>query len=171
MDDSKAGPSGIKKRKVAQKVQKTMRDRYPLSDEQLSAYLMDSDDDVNDPDYLESDSNYSESDQGDSDFEQEVDVSTRNDDLDIGNSDFLQAPTSPSPSRQTPGTQPPQTPGTPPPQTPPAETPPLPVIWNSVEDVPRVIPFSKHRELLIHPEGDFFSLPISYGLQKKLFFF
>ena len=52
MSDSEAGPSGVKRPRLGKK---TFQRRVPLTQEELERYLLDSDDDIGDPDFEESD--------------------------------------------------------------------------------------------------------------------
>lgn len=145
MDGSCAGPSGVKKRKTVKKIQKPIRKNYPLTEEELMQCLMDSDDDVKDPDYSESDGEDDEY----SDDEEIMDISGYTDYNTSIDLDVTRAST-PSPFR-------PETPAQPPVQMPPAQVQPpqAPVMWDSVEYVPTNIPFTKQSELLIQPSGKF----------------
>ncbi|KAG5892852.1 hypothetical protein JTB14_022173 [Gonioctena quinquepunctata] len=62
MNKSRPGPSGTKKPKISKKAENSVWNRYSLTEEQLLQYLMDSDDDIKDPDYSESDSEFEDSD-------------------------------------------------------------------------------------------------------------
>lgn len=140
MNESRPGPSGMKKQKMSKKVN-SVRDRYPLTEEQLLQCLMDSDDDIKDPDYAESDSEFENSDD-----EEPEDICTGDDPTTSSALDF---PPVVSPS------SPPRCPTISAALRPPPQGPLPTVIWDSVEDIPTVIPFSKQRELLIQPDGEF----------------
>lgn len=87
MDVNQAGPSGVKKRRVIKKTVpggNTVRDKYPLTDNELEKYLLDSDDDIGDPDYnSDSSSNMYISENSDSEAEGPLDTT-----LDDSNSDL-----------------------------------------------------------------------------------
>ncbi|KAG5879737.1 hypothetical protein JTB14_033339 [Gonioctena quinquepunctata] len=152
MNESRPGPSGIKNPKISKKVENSVWNRYPLTEEQLLQYLMDSDDDIKDPDYSESDSEFE-----DSDDEEPEDICTGDD---LNTSSALDFPPVLSPL------SPPR------PHTPSAQGPPPQGPLPSVEDIPTVIPFSKQRELLIQPDGntplDFFNLLVTDELLELI---
>lgn len=129
MDYSQPGPSGVKR---PRKAKKTFESKRPLTDEELQQYLMDSDDDIADPDFIGSES---ECDSDDSEDE-EAEISTL--DLDV-TSDILEFV-------EPENTQIPTV-------IPPREMPADAVMWDATEYVPKQIPFTRQRELLVQPNG------------------
>lgn len=133
MDDNQAGPSGAKRpRKCAKK----WESKRTLTNKELEDYLLDSDDDIADPDFEVSDSECTFS--GDSEDE-EAEIPILEDlDLDV-TADILNfADLGTGVKTQEATTQ---------------ETTNAPVTWEAKEAIPKQIPFTRKRELLIQPNG------------------
>ncbi|XP_074040069.1 general transcription factor II-I repeat domain-containing protein 2B-like [Leptinotarsa decemlineata] len=115
---------------------------------------MDSDDDIKDPDYAESDSEFENSDD-----EEPGDICTGDDPTTSSALDF---PPVVFPS------SPPRCPTISAALRPPPQGPLPTVIWDSVEDIPTVIPFSKQREPLIQPDDSSYTIMSVKPIKRKI---
>lgn len=129
MDDDPAGPSGIKR---PRKCTKTWEFKRPLTEKELEDYLNDSDDDIVDPDFELSDSESAYS-------ENSEDEETENPTLEDLGLDITDPETSLNTQIPTPMST--------------HKTPAPSVIWDTKEAIPKKIPFTRQRELLVQLNG------------------
>ncbi|CAG9822227.1 unnamed protein product [Phaedon cochleariae] len=152
MCDSTAGPSGAKRPKLGKR---TFEQTVPLTQDDLERYLLDSDDDVGDPDFEESDVGWD----GSSDSDEELDLSVLEENTpDVSDNNLDLA----TPQRPTPQLK----------RKAPAQAPADVVIWDAVEDNMTQIPFTKQRELLVQPNDvDFSSICEDEKLLEEKYIF
>lgn len=140
MSDSESGPSGVKRPRLGKK---KVHGRVILTQKDLEQYLLDSDDDIGDPDFEESDDEFYSSDSDDSELD--LPIPDDNTARTLDNNLHL----------STPVTSPIIIPTPQPKQNTASQIPAEEASWDTVEEL-KELTFTRQRELLVQPNGKFY---------------
>lgn len=139
MSDSAAGPSGVKRPRLCKK---TYQYRKPLTDKELEQYLLDSDDDIADPDFIDSDFEQERESSDSSEGEEKDNIPPALDEPNPDTSSNISNVSNSVTSVILVNTEVPHRP-----------TASDSVVWSTVEKIPKQIPFTRQKEMLIQPNG------------------